>query len=226
MMNKEQAEHIKKELFKQIEKLPEEQASVLEKQIKDATPEQLEEFLKQNAKQSQECLFCSIAQNKIETIKIYEDSDIIAFLDIYPINVGHTIIIPKQHYENIEQLPDVLVNKIFYFVKIFVPAFLEVTKAQGFNIYVSQGEIAGQRLKHFSINMVPRYEKDNVNFEFSRQKIGKDELEKIGEKLAKAAHKLTYEKIEEKKAEETKKHREKQEDEAAKSIKHLKRRIP
>lgn len=226
MPNKEQTEQIRNELLKQIEKLPNEQASGLAEHIKNASPEELEEFIKQNVKQPQECLFCAIAKGNVETIKIYEDAEIIAFIDIYPITSGHTIVAPKQHYESFEDIPDSILTKILFFIKNYIPALLEVTKALGYNIYFSKGEIAGQRLNHFSLNIIPRYDKDNVNFEFSRQKADKKELEKIGDKLSKAAQKLVYGKIEEKKAEEAKKHREKNEDEAKKSLKHMKRRIP
>lgn len=228
MLSDEQAKEIKKNLLEQLKKFPAEQVSELREQIGDANPEELEELIKAQKSQQKgnECIFCQIVSGKVETTKIYEDADIIAVLDAYPASKGHVLVMPKEHFQFINEIPDVFLNKIFIFVKAVEPVMIEVLKAQGMSIYISQGELAGQRVPHFCINMIPRYKDDKISFEWERKKIEKKELEDVAVELRKKASKEVRQKIETeaKKEEEKKKHHE--ENEAEKISKHMKRRMP
>ncbi len=241
MMSDEEAEALRGQLLEQIENLPEEhkeKAAALKKQIKHANKEQLEQFVKAQARaqtgghaeQGQfggsECIFCQIIEGKIETVKIYEDADIIAILDVYPASKGHVLVMPKQHYSVIEEIPDALLNKIFVFVKAIAQSFLRVTGAKGFNLFIAQGDSAGQRVKHFCINMIPRHENDKISFEWPRIKIDKKELEKLGEKLRKEALREVESKIEAEKEKAEKKKKEEDRGEVEKITRHIKRRMP
>lgn len=231
MMSDEETEELREKLLEQLENLPEEQqeqAEQLKKQIEKATKEQLEQFVKsqQAAGVGGGCIFCQIIGGKLGTIKIYEDSDIIAVLDIYPASLGHMLVMPREHYESIEEVPDALLNKIFLFIKGIVPSFLKITKAKALNIFIAQGETAGQFVKHFSVNLIPRHEKDKIAFAWNKLKVAKEELEVLGEKLRKEAAKEIESKIEAEREKETKERREKEESEAEKIMKHVKRRIP
>lgn len=232
MLSDEEAEEIREKLLEQLENFPEEQqeqAEALKKQIKNANKEQLEQFILQMQRGSTEgkgCVFCQIIEGKIETIKIYEDKDIIAILDIYPASLGHMIVMPKKHYETLEGVPDDLLGKLFIFIKAIMPSFLKITKAEGVNVFIAQGEIAGQTVSHFSINIIPRQDKDKIAFGWNRLKVKKDELEEIGEKLRKEAAREITSKIAIEKEKEARKRKKEEESEAEKIMKHVKRRMP
>jgi len=241
-MDKKEIENLRKKLLEQIEQLPEEQAKSLREQIKNASTEQLETFVKaqmqmqsqkgQQGKQGKgeqgqgECFFCQLISGKIETTKIYEDNDILAILDIYPANLGHLIIMPKKHFQFIYEIPDAILKKIFVFAKIIEPIIMETTKAQGISIYIAQGQIAGQTVSHFSVNLIPRFEKDNVNLMWQKKKPTKKELEKLGEKIRKKAEKVVTENFEQERKKTDKKQKKKDSSEAQEIIKHIKKRIP
>ena len=228
-MNKEELEKLREQLLEQVEKLPEKQASMLREQIKNASAEQLEAFIKAQQSPDQqggECFFCQFISGKIETVKIYEDADILAILDIYPSNPGHMIVMPKKHFEFIYEIPDSILNKIFLFVKTLEPIILETTKAQAISIYIAQGAIAGQTVRHFSVNIIPRFENDDISFEWQKKKQNKKEIEKIATKIKKKAEKVVIENFEKEKKKEEKKKKKQEESEAQKMIKHIKKRIP
>ncbi len=233
MFSDEEAEEIREQLLEQLDNLPEEQqeqAETLKKQIKSANNEQLEQFVRAQQKQhndgENECIFCQIIEGKLDTIKIYEDSDIIAILDVYPASVGHMLVMPKQHLEKIENISDVLLNKLFVFVKSIMPVFLKVTGAKAANVFVAQGDEAGQRVKHFCINLIPRYGKDKVSFEWNKLKADKKELEKLGEKLRKEAAREIGSKLEVEREKIAKVKKKEEEDENEKIMRHVKRRMP
>lgn len=234
MLSDEQAKAIKKNLFEQLKKFPAEQAAEIREQIEDASPEELEEFLKaQKSAQSgggsgtgNECIFCQIISGKIETTRIYEDADVICILDVNPASRGHALVMPKEHFQFINEIPDALLNKIFIFVKAIEPVMIETLKAQGMSIYIGQGELAGQRVPHFCINMIPRYKDDKLSFEWERQKIDKKELEKTAEELRKKASKEVKSKIESEVKKEHEKKKVEDESEAEKIYRHVKRRMP
>jgi len=211
-------ENLRKKLLEQIEKLPDKQAKFLREQIERASPEQLEAFIKQKPS---ECFFCQIISGKIETIKVYEDDDILAILDIYPANPGHLIVIPKKHFQFINEISDSLLNKIFIFVKTIEPILLKVVKAQGASIYMAQGQTAGQNVPHFSVNVIP-----DVSLEWKKKKVEKKELEKIGKELREEAKKNVRENIEAERIKKEKEAKEKEESEAEEISKHFKPRIP
>jgi len=125
-----------------------------------------------------ECIFCKIAGKEIpgESL-IYEDNDFVAFLDLRPINPGHTLVIPKKHYENLFSMPDELVSKYILIVKNFAPKIKEALNARWINILVF-----GEEIKHTHIHIVPRF--DNDNFQYPKQREYKEgEMKEIIEKI-------------------------------------------
>ena len=185
-LTKDQAEQVRKQLLEQIKKLPKDQAKDLKEQIEEATPEELEEFI--NAQQkAQKCIFCEIISGRVPSTKVYEDSEIIVLMEIMPASKGHILILPKQHYQFIQEVPEKLLNKIFYFVKTLSPILVKELDAKSLSIYIPQGQLAGQRIQHFVINLIPRYENDNLAFDWEHKKTEEKELEKISEKIRKAS---------------------------------------
>jgi histidine triad (HIT) family protein len=206
MLSREQAEQIRTKILEQLSKFPEEQVKSLREQINNATPEQLEKFIASQSSGSEDgeskCLFCEIASGNVETIKVFEDSGLFVMMDINPANLGHIIIIPKQHYQFIFQVPDEVLWDMIRTTKLIIPSLINITKAKGFNILMSQGTAAQQRINHFSINIVPRFEDDKISFEMERKQIAEEQKE-VAKKLSEILGKVAEEgsKIVEKKSE-------------------------
>ena len=104
------------------------------------------------------CIFCRIAQKQIPASLVYEDEKVMAFLDIRPLNEGHTLVIPKEHYENIFDIPEQLITYLHGIVKRIAIAVEKATKADGISIIQQNGKAAGQEVFHLHVHVVPRYE--------------------------------------------------------------------
>ena len=105
----------------------------------------------------EECLFCRIAEGEIPAQKVYEDSEHIAFLDINPRNPGHTLVMPKKHYETIMQMPDHEAADIFKVVRKMAVAVKKGMKADGVSIGQSNERAAGQVIPHVHFHVIPRF---------------------------------------------------------------------
>jgi histidine triad (HIT) family protein len=211
--------------------LPKDQVGDLIDQVKEAGSEELEAFIQQMQQgQTQqgpgECIFCKIIKKEMDAIRIFEDNDIIVLLDIMPATKGHVIIMPKQHIRFIQEIDNILLNKIMNFVKLLSPVLVEVLKAKGLSIYIPQGIAAGQNVGHFYINLIPRYDKDEVAIDWKREKKSNKELENIAETLKKAASKRVVSQLEEEKEKLMKHDKVRQESEAEQMYKHVKKRRP
>ena len=155
-----------------IIKLPrEEQASKLQAFLKTLNKEQIE-FLKQH--QTQQCLFCGIVLGSISSYKIYEDDEFLAVLDINPANLGHVIIISKIHVKNIYEVN----SKIFDLANLIAKKMKEKLDADS-NIFVANGENAGQKVEHVIVHIIPRYKDDNINLTWQTRKVSQDKLNEI-----------------------------------------------
>lgn len=133
------------------------------------------------------CLFCQILADEIPSEKVYEDEFSYAFLDINPVNKGHTLIIPKEHHENIYELPDELLSKLFVNVKNLAGAVREAVSADGVNIGMNNGEASGQVIFHAHIHIMPRFKDDGhehwqSNFKYS-EKEAKEAAKEIQAKI-------------------------------------------
>ncbi len=227
MLTKEQAEVARKQILDQLGKLPEDQVEDLKKQVKDASPEELESFIQQMQQgQKQECIFCKIIKGEIETVKIFEDKDLIAILDIMPASKGHVIVMPKQHVKFIQELSNDVLSKLNNFVKLLSPVLVDVMKAKGLSIYIPQGVLAGQNVDHFSINLIPRYEDDKIAMGWERKKQSNKYLEKVAEEIRKVAATKVVKNLEEEKEKLLKHEKVKEATEAEKIFKHVKKRRP
>lgn len=107
------------------------------------------------------CIFCKIAKKEEKAYVIYENEKAMAFLDINPISKGHTLVIPKEHYENVLEVPSEVMKDVFDAIKV-VCEKLKVFNPDGFNIVSNVGKQAGQVIMHAHVHIIPRYsdEKD------------------------------------------------------------------
>ena len=160
------------------QQLSEEQIKALQEKIKQMSPEELKEF------QKKQCIFCQIITGKVQAKKIYEDDDVIAILDVNPANPGHILIMPKEHYSIMPQMPDDEIEHIFLVAKALSNASLRALEVQGSNIIVANGVAAGQRAQHFMVHLIPRKENDNIEFQVPQKNIPEDELQKVRKALS------------------------------------------
>ncbi|OIO80211.1 HIT family protein [Candidatus Pacearchaeota archaeon CG1_02_32_132] len=117
-----------------------------------------------------ECIFCKIIKGEIVSSKVYEDRDVLAFLDIQPVNNGHILIIPKKHIELIIDLNDRIVEKMFKIAKKLNQALRKSgLKCQGVNYFLADGEIAMQEVPHVHLHVFPRYNGDGFGLKFPKK---------------------------------------------------------
>jgi len=106
------------------------------------------------------CIFCKIVNGEIPASKILETPDVLAFMDINPVTKGHTLVIPKAHYNPLSEVPDELLGKIIVAVKQIMKAQIKGLEADGVNVTQANGEIAGQIINHVHFHVIPRYNKN------------------------------------------------------------------
>ena len=160
------------------QQLSEEQVKALQEKLKQMSPEELKEF------QKKQCIFCQIISGKVQSKKVYEDEHIIAILDVNPANPGHMLVMPKEHYSIMPQIPEDEIGHIFLVVKTLSNAALRILEVQGSNIIVANGIAAGQRAQHFMVHLIPRKEKDNVEFQIPQKTISEEKLTELRKTLA------------------------------------------
>jgi len=108
------------------------------------------------------CTFCKIVRGEIPAEKISETKNFLAFLDVNPKTKGHFLIVPKEHYENLLELPEALGNELLEFIKKTAKEQLKKVDAEGFNLVLNNHEVAGQVVKHVHFHIIPRKKSDNV----------------------------------------------------------------
>ncbi len=109
---------------------------------------------------NENCIFCKIIRGEIPSHKVYEDEHTLAFLDIRPNNHGHTLVIPKDHFENIYTLPDETLARLSLAVKKVAIAVKNGMDADGINLIMNNEEAAGQIIFHAHMHIVPRTKDD------------------------------------------------------------------
>lgn len=155
-----------------MEMTPEQQAAMQEK-IKNMSPEELEEF------QKQQCIFCQMIAGKVQVKKIYEDDLCFAILDINPANPGHILLMPKQHYPIMPIIPEKEIGYMFIVARELSHALLRALGVEGTNIFVANGAAAGQRAQHFMVHIIPRMDGDNVKLQLLRKDIDEKQMQEI-----------------------------------------------
>ena len=124
---------------------------------------------------SDSCLFCEIAKGAIPASVVYEDDTILSFLDISPLSVGHTLIITKEHYESLLDIPSNLGSKLFSVAQKISRAQKESLGAQGVNWLQNNGKAAGQEIFHFHIHLIPRSIDDGMGWNHTSPKSNKSD---------------------------------------------------
>jgi|WetSurMetagenome_2_1015567.scaffolds.fasta_scaffold466113_2 histidine triad (HIT) family protein len=116
-----------------------------------------------------DCIFCRIADHKIPSIIIAENSQAIAIMDINPATPGHILVLPRSHIEDIYSMPSEIGSSIIEMAVMVARAIKKQMNPAGLNVIQSNGAAAGQVIFHFHMHLVPRYEKDAVRLGFGHK---------------------------------------------------------
>ena len=125
------------------------------------------------------CIFCKLANGVFPTNSIYEDEDFNVILDLGPATKGHALILPKNHYANLFELPENEAEHVMVIAKRMAAKMMEKLQCDGFNLVQNNGETAGQTVFHFHMHLIPRYENDNQKIAGNPTEMTQDELEAV-----------------------------------------------
>lgn len=175
MLSKEEFHDIKEKLISHIKKtFPKEKIDSAIEYLEEMNSEELENFLEENKiftkDKEEDCVFCLIAEGKINSINIGENKNAVAVLEINPVSKGHTIIIPKKHEEKVDK-------EIYSFAEEIAEKLKKKLKPK--KVDLSNSKLFG----HGVINLIPVYENENANSEKKHAEL--KELEKIKEEIEK-----------------------------------------
>lgn len=129
------------------------------------------------------CIFCKIANGEIPSKSIYEDEEFRVILDLGPAAKGHALILPKNHYANLFELPEETAKKAMVLAKKLGSHMMDKLHADGFNLVQNNGETAGQTVFHFHMHLIPRYEDDNQKIGWVPGKPTEEELDEIQKQI-------------------------------------------
>lgn len=130
-----------------------------------------------------DCIFCKIANGEIPSATLYEDEDFRVILDLGPASKGHALILPKEHYPNLYELPDELAEKAILLAKKMIGKMTKALGCDGFNVVQNNGAPAGQTVFHFHMHLIPRYEGDHAGFGWNIGELNENDREDILAKM-------------------------------------------
>ena len=129
------------------------------------------------------CIFCKIASHEVPSYKIYENDHVLAFLDLSQTSIGHTLVIPKKHFNNILELDDNSAADVFKVVTYLSKKISKNLDVKNLNIINNNGPLAGQTVDHFHIHIIPRYDDDEISFNYPSHKLTEEEFNRLKEKI-------------------------------------------
>lgn len=130
-----------------------------------------------------DCIFCKIANGEIPSKTLYEDERFRVILDLGPAAKGHALVLPKEHFADLFELPEEWCAEAFGLAKRMAGAMKEKLGCDGFNLVQNNGEIAGQTVFHFHIHLIPRYREDGQRIGWKPQNPTQEELENVREQI-------------------------------------------
>lgn len=139
-----------------------------------------------------ECIFCQIIRKEVSSSIVYEDEQVIAFLSNHPVNEGHTLVVPKKHYENIYEIPDEEAGYLFKIAKKIAHAVRDAADAKGIRIVQNNGKVAGQVIFHLHVHIIPfkphnQFSQDGA-YRNPTQSRDSEELAKDAERIRQQLH--------------------------------------
>lgn len=136
-----------------------------------------------NRMKKDNCIFCKIANGEIPSKTLYEDNDFRVILDLGPATRGHALILPKEHADNLCELPDETASKVLVLAKKMAAQMTDKLNCDGMNLVQNNGEAAGQTVRHFHMHIIPRYENDGQKINWIPGEPSQEELEEIKKQI-------------------------------------------
>lgn len=133
------------------------------------------------------CVFCKIIKGEIPSAKVFENEDVLAFLDLGQVTKGHTLVIPKDHQKNVFELQPETAGKLFQTVPKIARAIQNAFDPEGLNLLNNNEEIAGQSVFHYHIHIIPRYGKKDgfgLKWETHEEDYSAEKREEIANQIA------------------------------------------
>lgn len=131
-----------------------------------------------------DCIFCTIIGKKASSALVFENDDHIAFMDKFPLNTGHTLVLPKKHYQTITDMPPGEVGSLFSISSHIAMAVVKAVGADGFSMGQNNGEAANQIVPHVHVHIIPRFNNDSEKGRWpSRKTASVEELTGVAEKI-------------------------------------------
>ncbi len=130
------------------------------------------------------CVFCKIVAGGIPSVRVHEDSNVLAFIDIGPIIKGHTLVIPKAHFPDLPSLPDDLLATMAAVVRRVAAAQIKALGADGVNVHQSNGACAGQVVPHVHFHVIPRFKDDGHRWNWKATSYGSPaEMQEMADRI-------------------------------------------
>jgi histidine triad (HIT) family protein len=120
---------------------------------------------------------------EISVTKIYEDDTVLAFLDIGPVSDGHALVIPKQHFERLDNCPDESLGEVCSRLGKIADAVTAAMNSEGYNVLCNNGPAAGQVVPHLHFHIIPRNSGDGVFNRWPAYKYGQGQIEQIAARI-------------------------------------------
>jgi histidine triad (HIT) family protein len=133
--------------------------------------------------EADDCIFCKMVAGQIPVTKIYEDEVVLAFLDIGPLSDGHTLVIPKQHFEKLHDCPPELLSRLASRLGRIAEAVAGAMNSEGYNVLCNNGRAAGQLVEHLHFHIIPRNTGDGVFDRWPAYKYQEGKIEEIAAKI-------------------------------------------
>ncbi len=130
------------------------------------------------------CLFCKIISGEIPSARVYEDDNVLAFLDVHPVNIGHTLIVPKAHYINLYETPDSTLAQMIGASKKIAIAIKSALGTDGINIEMNNDSVAGQIIFHSHMHIVPRFSGDGFTHWNGARGYNETEMAEVAQKIS------------------------------------------
>ena len=131
----------------------------------------------------EDCVFCKIVGKHEDATVVFEDPHTLAFLDIHPLNPGHTLVIPKKHYANMLEMPPGEAGRVFTSVAKVMRGVEKASKADGISVGQSNGKAASQEVFHMHVHIIPRFNHEMMSGFPNRKQTHREELDEIGKKI-------------------------------------------
>ncbi|MCH8150373.1 MAG: HIT family protein [Planctomycetes bacterium] len=115
----------------------------------------------------EDCIFCKIVAREIPAFVLFESESGLAFLDVNPLSDGHLLLVPRDHYERLSEVPPPIAAELAEAIPCLGRALLAATKAEGFNVLLNEGAVAGQVVPHVHFHLIPRKSGDGLGYRWN-----------------------------------------------------------